>query len=263
MLVTRENRDLAVFTQEPLLTVSRLVRYEALYIFLNVCKIRVLYLPDLVPFLDFIGPYCCSALRHLTIADTFFPTMWHSDVILQTVRWLNELPQLKELTLNMCIEEMVNLRCKRRNIDSYDIPSIETFLQLPSMNALLQLRGSMKIKLMYDFEPTLDAWTAEYTRSMKLDRWPQHMLVELGEFFQKVEKGIMEAAMKSYEAEFTREQIPNEIPGRQEDSSEGELALIEESTFGEGSDIEMEDDEDYDDLLEAATLSENHGEEKL
>jgi hypothetical protein len=249
MLITRENQDLAIFIQEPLLTVSRIVRYEVLYIFLNSCKIRVLYLPDLIPFLHFVGPYCYSALQHIIIADTFFPTMWHSDVILQNVRWLNALPQLKELTLNMCLEEVIDLQCKKRRINTYGIPSVESFLQNPSVNALLQLRGSMKVKLMYDFETTLDAWAAEFARSMQLERWPQKMLSRLDDFVQKVEKAIAEAALKSCDAEYTREDTSNEAAGKLDDSSKGETALIEEksgtfddSTFGEGSDIEIDDE---------------------
>jgi hypothetical protein len=266
MLITRpgENRDFVSFTQDALLAVSRLLRYEALYLFFNSCKFRVLYLPDLIPFLDFIGPYCCSAIRYLTISDTFFPTMWHSEVILQNIRWLNALPQLKRLTLNLCIEDMISLRFMRHSVSIYHIPHFKTYMELPSMNALLQLRGSMKVKLMFDYEPTLNAWSSEIARSLKLGPWPARMLQDLGDFFRCLEKAIDDALVKPLDSELTHEKMYYAgSPQHRDFSEEGDIesvdglpSVIEDSSFGEGSEVEVDYDKDDDELPKLAASSE-------
>jgi len=121
----------------PIFRTSQQVRCEALHIFFASTTWKISYLPLIVPFLNFIGPYCRASLRTLWIKYLFCQGMWTS----YFVKILNGLCGLQKLYIDFTLEPLLRV--------SHVLTSPKLAFQTPELQPLLSLRGLTEVKLSF------------------------------------------------------------------------------------------------------------------
>lgn len=128
----------------PIFRTSRQVRCESLYVFFSCHTWKISYLPEFIPFLNFIGSYCRASLRTLWIEDVFYQGIWSPDFVSDIVKILNGLGGLQRLYIDFTLESLAQVPGA--------LTSPQLALQTSGFKPLLSLRGLTQVKLSFAAE---------------------------------------------------------------------------------------------------------------
>jgi len=137
-------RTLKRWIPHPIFRTSRQVRCESLYVFFSCHTWRISYLPDFIPFLNFIGSYCRTSLHTLWIEDIFYQGIWPPDFISDIIKILNGLESLRKLYIDISLDSLAYVP------GAFTTPQLA--LKTWGFKSLLSLRGLTEVKLSFASE---------------------------------------------------------------------------------------------------------------